>query len=154
MFQLQKYLPGENKNEYDLERADPISYGQHILWALLFLSGSLLTGFFIAFLCKASLKKIKSSFNEKLLNNNHAVALFKKIETEGNHLENDPLWESGLAGKIDIKNVAKEIEIDESAARDYIQKFTRFGWLKFDCEGNIYGLSDYGRDVKFRLKIK
>lgn len=132
----------------------PISYGQHILWALLFISGSLLAGFFISFLCKASLKRIKSSFNEKLLNNNDAVTLFKKIEMEGNNLENDPLWESGLAGKIDIRNVATEIGIGESTARDYIQKFTRFGWLILDPEGNIYGLSDYGRDVKFRLKIK
>ena len=38
MFQLQKYLPGENKNEYDLERADQISLKSKMIFCLLYLS--------------------------------------------------------------------------------------------------------------------
>lgn len=130
-----------------------ISLGKHFLWFLLFLAGSLLAGFFISFLCRESCKKTKSMLNERLLNNTDAAKLFKKLDVEGNKIENSPLYQSGLAGSIDIGMVVQELNMHESKARNFVQKFHRFGWLKYDLEGNIHGVSNYGRDVMYRKKM-
>ena len=91
--------------------------------------------------------------NERLLNNTDAAKLFKKLDVEGNKIENSPLYQSGLAGSIDIGMVAQELNMHESKARNFVQKFHRFGWLKYDLGGNIHGVSNYGRDVMYRKKM-
>ncbi|MBL0716555.1 MAG: hypothetical protein JJV89_00760 [Desulfosarcina sp.] len=126
---------------------------EHFLWLLLFLSSSILIGFFILTLCRRILKKIRSALNERLLKNRDALKLFKKIELEGNKIENSDLYQAALAGNIDICEIANELKINESLARNYAQQFKQFNWLKYDLEGNIYGLSDYGRNVMFKKKI-
>ena len=132
----------------------PISVQEHFLWFLLFLSSSILVGFFVSILYRGASKKINSALNERLLNSMDASNLFIKIELEGNKIENSGLYQAGLAGSIDICEIANELNINESLARNYAQQFKRFNWLKYDLEGNIYGLSDYGRNVMLKKKIK
>ena len=131
----------------------PLSVGEHILWFLIFLAASLLLGFFVSFLCKESAKKIKSMLNERLLNDTNAARIFKELEVEGNKIENSPHYQYGLAGCINIEAIAQELNINESRVRNFIQRFIRFGWLKYDDLGDILGVSDRGREVMRRKKM-
>ena len=129
------------------------SAGGHILWTLLFLSISLFLGFLVSFLSRKSYLKIRSIRNERLLKKSNATNLLKQIEIEGNDIQNDPLFQSGLAGSIDIEKLSSDTKIQENFARYLIQQFIRANWLKYDIEGNIYGVSDYGYEVMHRKKL-
>ena len=131
----------------------PISIGEHFLCFLLFLSASLLVGFFVSFLSRGSYRKLKSIKNERLLKNIDAAKIFKQIELEGNMLENNPLFNSGLVGCINISKLALELNIKESQVKNFVQQFKKFNWLKYDIDGNIYGLSDFGRETMFKRNI-
>ena len=52
------------------------SIGEHFLWFLLFLSSSLLLGYFLSFLCRESYMRIKSN---RIANNNRAIKVLKSI---------------------------------------------------------------------------
>lgn len=131
----------------------PLTVGEHMLWFLMFLAGSLFLGFFTSFLCRESVKKIKSTLNERLLNNPDAARIFMKIEAEGNKIENSPHYQYGLAGCINIEAIAQELDINESRVRNFIQEFIRFDWLIHDHLGDIYGINKHGRRVMRRKKM-
>jgi hypothetical protein len=130
-----------------------LSKGEHILCGLFLLSCSIFLGIFISFLFRELVKKVKSTLNERLLNNPDAARIFKKIETDGNKIENSPHYQYGLAGCIDIEAVAHELNINESIVRNFIQEFNSLGWLIYDNLGDIHGVSDYGRKVMRRKKL-
>lgn len=58
-----------------------------------------------------------------------------------------------LSVPIDISEIAQRLTLSIGYVRNLIQQLRRFNCLKYDYEGNIYGISDYGIEAMDKNKL-
>jgi hypothetical protein len=117
------------------------------LWGLLLLSCSLLIGHFIIWIFSNIKRWVRVNRNNKLLRDSTALSILAAIREEGNRIENDPLFSSGLVAPVDIKKIANDLNVSFDQARHFVIRFREANWLKYSVEDEIYGISDYGIKV-------
>ena len=91
--------------------------------------------------------KLGKIFTEKT-----AVNVLIEIGEEAYKIEQDPMLNI-LPGSIGVDEIAQKLKLSPSRVRYLIQQFRKFNCLKYDHEGYIYGISDYGIDVMYKNKL-